>query len=148
AGRFDPLGFVLSIATIGLLVYTVIEAPRRGWSSPETVVGFVVAAVLLFAFVAWEHNHPDPMLDVHLFKNPRFSAASPSVALAFFALFGFIFLVTQYFQFLRGYSALSAGVHTLPFAVAAGVMAPVGARFALRFGTRIAVASGLAAMAI
>jgi EmrB/QacA subfamily drug resistance transporter len=148
AGRFDPLGFVLSIATIGLLVYTVIEAPRRGWLSPATLVGFGVAAALLLGFVAWEHRHPDPMLDVHLFMNPRFSAASASVSLAFFALFGFIFLVTQYFQFLRGYSALSAGVHTLPFAVAAGVMAPIGARFALRFGTRIAVAGGLAAMSV
>ena len=148
AGRFDPLGFVLSIAGIALLVYTVIEAPRRGWSSTETVVGFLAAAVLLVAFVAWEHRHPDPMLDVHLFLNPRFSAASVSVSLAFFALFGFIFLVTQYFQFLRGYSALSAGVHTLPFAVAAGVMAPLGARVALRFGTKAAVAGGLAAMSV
>ena len=148
AGRFDPLGFVLSIAGIALLVYTVIEAPRRGWSSTETVVGFLAAAVLLVAFVAWEHRHPDPMLDVHLFLNPRFSAASVSVSLAFFALFGFIFLVTQYFQFLRGYSALSAGVHTLPFAVAAGVMAPLGARVALRFGTKVAVAGGLAAMSV
>ena len=148
AGRFDALGFVLSIAAIGLLVYTVIEAPRQGWSSTETVVGFVVAAALLVMFVGWEHRHPEPMLDVHLFKNPLFSGASVSVSLAFFALFGFIFLVTQYFQFLRGYSPLSAGIHTLPFAVAAAVMAPVGARIALRFGTRLAVASGLAAMAV
>ena len=89
------------------------------------------------------------MLDVHLFMNPRFSAASVvGVTSAFFALFGFIFLVTQYFQFLRGYSALSAGVHTLPFAVAAGVMAPLGARVALRFGTKVAVVGGLAAMSV
>jgi hypothetical protein len=68
------------------------------------------------------------------------------VAIAFFGLFGFIFLITQYFQFVRGYSTLSAGVHTLPFAVAAGVMAPVAARLAIRFGAKVVVACGLLSM--
>lgn len=146
AGRPDPLGVVLSIALISLLVWTVIEAPGRGWTNALTVGGFAGTAVLLLAFVAWERHRPDPMLDVSVFANARFSAASLAVATAFFGLFGFIFLVTQYFQVVRGYDTLSAGVHTLPFAVTAAIISPVSARLALRFGTKVIVGSGLLAM--
>jgi fucose permease len=84
---------------------------------------------------------------VRVFTNPRSSAAGAAVAVAFFALFGFIFLVTQYFQFVRGYSTLSAGVHTLPFAVAAGIASPIAPRLVTRAGTSRVVAGGLLLMA-
>jgi MFS transporter, DHA2 family, multidrug resistance protein len=148
AGRLDPVGLLTSIAGVVLLVYTVIEAPSHGWTSTATIAGFVGAAALLTVFVLWELRRRDPMLDVRVFGNARFSAASASVAIAFFGLFGFIFLITSYFQVVRGYSTLSAGLHTLPFAVAAAVMAPLGARLALRFGTKLVVAGGLASMSI
>ncbi len=147
AGRLDPLGLVLSISAIALLVYTVIEAPHRGWTDPVTIASFAVFAVLFVTFVLWERRRHDPMLDVTVFANPRFSAASFSVAVAFFGLFGFIFLITQYFQVIRGYSTLSAGLHTLPFAITAAVTAPIAARLALRFGSTKVVATGLASMA-
>jgi hypothetical protein len=146
AGRLDPVGLLISVAAIVLLVFTVIEAPRFGWTSTTTILGFLGSAVLLVCFVLWELRREDPMLDVRVFRIARFSAASSSVAIAFFGLFGFIFLITQYFQFVRGYSTLSAGVHTLPFAVAAGVMAPVAARLAIRFGAKVVVACGLLSM--
>ena len=146
AGRLDPLGLVVSVAAVVLLVFTVIEAPRYGWTSARTIGGFVVTVILFVAFVLWELRRDHPMLDVRVFRIARFSAASLSVAIAFFGLFGFIFLITQYFQFVRGYSTLSAGVHTLPFAVAAGIMAPVAARLALRFGSKAVVTGGLLSM--
>jgi EmrB/QacA subfamily drug resistance transporter len=146
AGRFDPLGFVLSVLAVTTLVFTVIEAPERGWASAATAGGFALAAVLTVAFVAWERRRESPMLDVRVFANARFSAASAAVAVAFFALFGFVFLVTQYFQFVRGYSTLSAGVHTLPFAIAAGVAAPIAPRLVTRAGTKRVVAGGLMLM--
>jgi EmrB/QacA subfamily drug resistance transporter len=148
AGRLDPVGLATSIAAIALLVFTVIEAPHKGWTSLDTLGGFAVFAALFATFIWWERRRRDPMLDVTVFRNPRFSAASFSVAVAFFGLFGFIFLITQYFQFVRGYSTLEAGLHTLPFAVAAGVTAPIAARLALRFGTTRIVAAGLASMSI
>jgi DHA2 family multidrug resistance protein-like MFS transporter len=83
-----------------------------------------------------------------VFRNARLSAATGAIGIAFFVLFGFTFLVTQYFQFVRGYSTLSAGVHTLPFALGAGVTAPIAARLALKFGTKRIVAIGLTNMAI
>jgi DHA2 family multidrug resistance protein-like MFS transporter len=67
AGRFDPLGAVLSVAGIGLLVWTVIEAPTRGWTSPATLGGFAGTAVILAGFAFWQVRRPDPMLDVRLF---------------------------------------------------------------------------------
>jgi EmrB/QacA subfamily drug resistance transporter len=146
AGQVDPVGIVLSIAMITLLVWTVIEAPKHGWTSPLTVGGFVGSAVLLASFVVWERRRPDPMLDVTVFKNARFSAASAAVAAAFFGLFGFIFLVTQYFQVVRGYDTLAAGVRTLPFAITAAIVAPISARLALRFGTKVIVGLGLLSM--
>jgi hypothetical protein len=83
------------------------------------------------------------MLDVSLFKVPAFSAASGSVTIAFFALFGFIFLVTQYFQFICGYSPLATGVRILPVAVSIAAGSEAGASLATRAGTRVVVTGGL-----
>jgi MFS family permease len=88
------------------------------------------------------------MLDVGVFTNMRFTAGSVSVTFAFFALFGFIFMVTQYFQFVRGYGTLEAGVRTVPFAIFTGIAAPLSAKLAERFGTKAIVSAGLASMAI
>jgi hypothetical protein len=87
------------------------------------------------------------MLDVSLFRNLRFTAASASVAISFFALSGFIFLVTQYFQFLKGYGPLSTGVRLLPVATCVAISSVVGARLAVRVGTKLVVVSGLLSMA-
>jgi hypothetical protein len=87
------------------------------------------------------------MLDVRLFRNMRFSAASGSVTVAFFTLFGFIFLMTQYFQFIRGYGPLSTGVHLLPVALSVGVGSVAGTQLAVRAGTKLIVTAGLVAMA-
>src|SRR5216683_1800321 len=111
AAPVDIVGLALSTATMALLVFTIIEAPDYGWGSTPTLAGFAVSAALLAAFIGWERRAAHPMLDVRLFRNMRFSAASGAVTVSFFTLFGFIFLMTQYFQFVRGYGPLSTGVH-------------------------------------
>jgi len=146
--RFDPLGTVLSIAGIGVLVWAVIEGPEHGWASATSIGAFALAAVLLTSFVAWEQRIDHPMLDVRVFSNLRFTAGTLSVTFAFFALFGFVFVVTQYFQFVRGYTTLEAGVRTVPFALFTGTFAPLSARFVNRFGTKVVVAGGLVGMAV
>jgi hypothetical protein len=103
--------------------------------------------VLLAAFIVGERRSAHPMLDVRLFRNLRFSAASGAVTVAFFTLLGFIFLITQYFQFVRGYGPLSTGVHLLPVALAVGVGSVAGTQLAVRAGTKLVVAAGLVAMA-
>ncbi len=147
APRTDRAGFGLSTAMVGLLVYTIIEAPNYGWGSVRTVGGFALTATLAAGFVVWERRTDHPMLDLSLFANPRFTAASASVAISFFALSGFIFLVTQYFQFLKGYGPLSTGVRLLPVASCVAISSILGARLAVRLGTKLVVASGLFLMA-
>jgi EmrB/QacA subfamily drug resistance transporter len=147
APRTDRAGFALSTATVTLLVYTIIEAPKHGWESPRTLGSFALTAVLAAAFGAWERRTEQPMLDVNLFRNPRFAAASAAVAISFFALSGFIFLVTQLFQFLKGYGPLSTGVRLLPVASFVAISSILGARLAVRLGTKLVVASGLFLMA-
>lgn len=146
--RFDPLGIVLSIAGITVLVWAVIEGPKHGWLSIESAAAFGLAAALLVAFVWWQRRIDHPMLDVRVFTNLRFTAGSVAVTFAFFALFGFIFMVTQYFQVVRGYDTLEAGVRTVPFALFTAVAAPLSAKLAHHFGTKAVVATGLMSMAI
>ena len=147
AARFDIPGIVTSIVGITVLVWAIIEAPTYGWTDPVTLGAFAVAAVVLTAFVIRELRCEAPMLDIRIFTNLRFSAASISVTVAFFALFGFIFMVTQYFQFVRGYTAFESGLRTLPFALATGLMAPLAPRIVERIGTKVVVAAGLVSMA-
>jgi EmrB/QacA subfamily drug resistance transporter len=147
APRTDRAGFALSTATVGLLIYTIIEAPNHGWGSARTLGSFAITAALAGAFVSWERRTDEPMLDLSLFRNPRFTAASASVAISFFALSGFIFLVTQYFQFLKGYGPLSTGVRLLPVATFVAISSILGTRLAMRIGTKLVVASGLLLMA-
>jgi EmrB/QacA subfamily drug resistance transporter len=148
APRTDRAGFVLSTAMVGLLVYTIIEAPNHGWASARTLGSFALTAVIAAAFVSWERRAEQPMLDVRLFGNPRFTAASASVGISFFALSGFIFVVTQYFQFLKGYGPLSTGVRLLPVATCVAISSVLGTKLAVRVGTKLVVAAGLFMMAV
>ena len=120
---------------------------RPGLDRAATLLGFAGAAVLLAAFMAGERRTRQPMLDVRLFANLRFSAASAAVTIAFFTLSGFIFLMTQYFQFVRAYSPLSTGVHLLPVAISVAIGSTLGTRLAVRLGTKAIVTAGLALQA-
>jgi hypothetical protein len=129
---------------MALLVYTIIEAPAAGWGGARSIAGFALALLLLGSFIRWESRGARaPMLDVALFRNPRFSAACASVTIAFFTLMGFIFVITQYFQFIKRYGPLGAGVHLLPVAVCVGIASVLGTRLAVRAGTKVIVTSGL-----
>jgi EmrB/QacA subfamily drug resistance transporter len=142
--RLDVAGLAISVAMLSTLTLTIIEAPEYGWGSAEILAGFGLATLLLVLFVFVERRVAHPMLDVSLFRDRRFSAASGAVTVTFFALSGFIFLITQYFQFVRGYGALSTGARILPVATSIAVASVIGANLAPRVGTRIVVASGLA----
>jgi EmrB/QacA subfamily drug resistance transporter len=144
--RLDPVGAVLSIVGLFALLYAIIEAPDQGWTDPVTLAAFVIGGIVLGAFFVWEARSDHPMLDLNFFKNPRFSVASGAIAVTFFAMFGSIFLLTQYFQFVLGYSPLETGVRLLAFAVPMMVFAPMSARFVHRFGAKRVVATGMVLM--
>ncbi len=140
---FDFPGLLLGSTGITVLVLAIIQGPNWGWRSATTLSLFSASVLLLATFIIWERRRSEPLLDVRIFAKPAFSAGAVSIAASFFCLFGFIFLVTQYFQLVRGYSALSAGAHTLPFAITSMIVTPLGALLALRIGTRVVVGSGL-----
>jgi EmrB/QacA subfamily drug resistance transporter len=148
APRLDVAGLVMSTVAIGTLVFTIIEAPEVGWLSGRSLAGFGIAALVMAGFVAWERRVAQPMLDVTLFRNLRFTAASGSVTVAFFALFGFIFMVTQYFQFLKGYSPLGTGLRLLPVAFSIALASVVGTKLAVRIGNKVVVATGLVSITV
>lgn len=143
APPIDRAGLVTATIAISTLVYTIIEAPGRGWGSPASIAGFAVAVAMTVVFIAIERRREHPMLDVGLFRNRAFSAASVSISVAFFALFGFIFLITQYMQFVRGWDSLSTGARILPVALSIGASSVIGANLAGRVGTRGIVVAGL-----
>ena len=148
APRLDYLGLVLSTGTIGAIVFAIIEAPSLGWTSAETLGAFAIGIVLLMLFIFWERRVRQPMLDIRIFRNMRFSAASISVTVSFFALAGFIFLITQYFQFLKGYGPLETGVRLLPVATSVAVASILGTQLAVRFGTKAIVGGGLVTLSV
>ena len=143
APKVDMPGLVLSSAGVTALIYTVIESPQWGWGSARTVAGFGIATIVLAAFARWEQRSSHPMLDVSVFANRRFSGGSLAVTAGFLALFGFIFVITQYFQFIKSYSAFEAGVRLLPVAVSIAVASVLGPRMVERVGTKSVVATGL-----
>ena len=148
APKLDPVGAVLSIAALTAIVYALIEAPDRGWTAPLTL-GILGAGLVLGAvFVWWEQRSDHPMLDVSFFRNPRFSAANAAITLTFFAMFGSIFLLTQYLQFTLGYSPLESGVRMLPYAGTMMVIAPLSSKVVERFGSKRTIATGLGLAAI
>jgi EmrB/QacA subfamily drug resistance transporter len=144
-GAFDVPGAALSVATLATLVYAIIEAPDRGWTSPAILGCFAGSAVLAAAFGLRELRARAPMLNLGLFRSPRFSIASMGIGIASFSLFGAIFGVTQFLQDAHGYSALEAGVAMVPLAV--GLVAGAGSSTKLvpRLGTTRVVTAGLVA---
>jgi len=147
APRLDLPGFGLSTAGLTALVWGIIQAPEWGWTDPRIVAAFAAALALIAGFVAWERHTPAPMLDVRLFRNRRFSAASGAITLSFFAMFGAIFFLTQYLQLVLGYSAFSAGLRVLPVAVGIVVASPLSARLTELAGAKVVVAGGLTLIA-
>lgn len=140
----DWRGLVLSATGMGVLVFGVIEAPGWGWGSAPTVAAIAGGVAVLAVMAAVESRSAHPMIDVGLFRNPRFIAACGAVAIALFALLGFIFLMTQYFQVVKSYSALSTGVRLLPLAASAAMVSVAGTRLAVRIGNKFIVSAGLA----
>ncbi len=143
ARRPDPVGTLLSIAGLSTLLWGIIEAPVDGWADPLVIGALCGGAVVLVAFVAWEARSSHPMFRMDFFSNPRFSGASVSVSLVFFALFGAMFLLTQFLQSVLSYTPFQAGLRLAPVALALAVAAPAASLLAEKLGTKVVVVAGL-----
>ena len=139
----DPIGAVLSMFGLGLLLWSIIEAPNRTWTSPLIIGAMVGAVTVITIFVLWERHSDHPMLPLRFFRRRRFSAAILALALVLFALLGMFFLMTQYLQFSLGYSPLQTGLRIGPIALVLLVAAPLSIVLARRFGTKPVVVAGM-----
>ncbi len=142
----DIPGAVLSISAVTILVFSIIEAPVRGWTDGLVLGGFVVGAILVAVFAYWEIRTDHPMLNLAFFRNPRFSAGAGAISIGFFALFGMVFGMTQYLQFVQGYTPLEAGLRMVPVALGIAVGAGLSHRLVSGLGANKVVASGLVAL--
>ncbi|OJU83075.1 MAG: MFS transporter [Solirubrobacterales bacterium 70-9] len=140
--KFDPLGQVLMILTLGLLVFGIIEAPNHGWGSDLILACFAGALAGGVALVYWEMRHPEPLIDLRFFRSPPFSGAAVISVCCFLSLGGFLFLNTIYLQEVRGYSPLHAGIALLPMAGLMMVSAPLSGRVIGHRGPRPALVVG------
>jgi EmrB/QacA subfamily drug resistance transporter len=143
----DLPGAAFSVSAISLLVYAIIEAPNHGWLDGLTLTAFAGAAILVATFFWRELRTPHPMLDLSLFRNRRFSLGAAAIGLTFFALFGTIFVFTQYLQFVHGYTPLEAGTRLLPLAFGIALGAGRSDHLVSRFGTTRVVAMGMVIVA-
>jgi EmrB/QacA subfamily drug resistance transporter len=143
ARRLDLPGLLLGGLGLGGVTLGLIEGNQRGWGSPVIVCLLAAGAACLAAFVVVESRRRQPMLSLRLFRDAAFSTANMVVLLAGFALLGFVFFNTLYFQAVQGWSPLQAGLRTLPNTLAVVVTAPLAGRLASRFGYRVPVVAGL-----
>jgi EmrB/QacA subfamily drug resistance transporter len=146
--RLDIFGTALIGGALFAIVDAIIEAPGRGWTGTATLAETAAGLAALAVFAWWELRIAHPLVDLRIFASRAFSTAAASVTVIFFALFGSLFVLTQYLQLVHGYSPLSAGLRALPFALAIGAMSPLSPILAKRFGTRLVIPAGMALMGI
>jgi EmrB/QacA subfamily drug resistance transporter len=146
--RLDVPGTLLVAGALFAIVDAIIEAPGRGWTSAATLAETVAGLAALALFVWWELRIEHPLIDLRVFAVRAFSTAAASVTVIFFALFGSLFVLTQYLQLVHGYSPLSAGVRALPFAFAMAAASPLSPVLAKRLGTRVIIPAGMALMGL
>ncbi len=143
----DPVGAALSVAMLGSLVFGIIEGPAWGWASPGVLSAFGIAIVSAIGFIKWETTIEFPTLDPRLFKLPGFGMGSLAVTMSFFCMFGMFFLISQYLQFVKGYTALETGVRMLPSAATLILIAPRSPLLTSRLGIRKVIRLGFGLIA-
>lgn len=141
-GRLDLVGGLLSIVTLGSLVYMIIQGPNFGWGV-KAITAAAVAAVGLAVFVRWELTHPNPVLNLSKFRNREFTGATLVVVLFFLGVFGTAYNTLQHLQFVLGYSPLETGIRLTPLAGAVFVGAAVTSWLAPRIGMKATAILGM-----
>lgn len=144
----DLGGAGLSLVAMAALVFTIIEAPELGFTDPVIVTAAAVTVIAGSLFVAWQRRAPYPMLPLQLLSDSRVRTGLGVIAAVFAAMFALFFLLTQYLQFVQGWSPLQAGFANLPIAVGLMIAAPKSDGLVARFGTRRVITGGLVAMTV
>lgn len=148
ATSIDVWGAVISMISLSALIYAIIEAPEKGWLSGATLLGFATTVVFGGLFVWYELRQKHPMVDLKLFKNARLTASVSAIGIAFMAMLGMMFMLTQYLQFVQGYSPLDTGYRLVPMAMGFMVGAPTSAFLVAKFNSRTVMTFGMLLVAV
>ena len=148
AGKLDLPGVGLISAGMFGIVWGLIRGNEQGWTSPEILAALGLGAALVAAFVAWELRTQNPMLPMKLFRSAAFSLANLASLFMFFGMFGSIFLLTQFFQTVQGYSPLSSGLRILPWTLAPMFIAPFAGAMSDKVSPKRILSIGLTLQAI
>ena len=143
APRLDLTGTVLSVLAIAGLVYGIIQVPADGWTNPIVLVSLAVGVVALAAFLAWERQVKNPLVDLNLFRNKRFAWATGAATGVSFVMFGAFFLLPLYFQNVTGAGPMGTGLRLLPLVAGLLVGGLASEKVAARFGVRAVITAGL-----
>ncbi len=141
--RFDLVGAVLVTASLGALVFGLIEGPERGWTAGEVLGAFAVSAITLVAFVVVERRTPAPLVDLALVRRPAFAAANLAAATLMFAMLATTVYLSAFLQTFRDLTPLYTGLALLPLGAAVAVFAPLSGRLTARIRTRTLIVAGL-----
>jgi EmrB/QacA subfamily drug resistance transporter len=148
AGKLDLGGLGLSSAGLFGIVWGLVRGNAQGWASTEILGALSIGVVLLAAFVAWELRAENPMLPMAFFRNRTFTLANTASLFMFFGMFGSIFLLSQFFQTVQGYSPLGSGLRILPWTAMPMVVAPIAGALSDRIPAHRIIGTGLALQAI
>jgi EmrB/QacA subfamily drug resistance transporter len=148
AQRLDLSGVALVTGGVVALVWCLVRANDVGWSSLQTVGTLLAGCALLLAFVWWQRRAHAPLVPMGLFRSQAFAAGNVTTFLMSGATFGAAFLITQEFQFARGYSPISAGLRLLPFFATPMVISPLAGAISDRIGRRPIIVTGLTLQAL
>jgi EmrB/QacA subfamily drug resistance transporter len=146
--RLDLVGVGLVSGGVVGLVWALVRANDIGWASPEILATLLAGVALLLAFVGWEQRVAEPMVPMRLFSSRAFAVGNVTTFLMSGATFAAAFLITQEFQFARGYSPISTGVRLLPFFATPMLVSPIAGALSDRIGRRPIMLTGLALQAV
>jgi EmrB/QacA subfamily drug resistance transporter len=141
--KLDLPGLGLVSAGLFGIVWGLVRGNGQGWSSPEIVTALVAGAALVALFVLWELRAESPMLPMRFFKDRVFTLANVASLLMFFGMFGSIFLLSQFFQTVQGYSPLGSGLRILPWTLMPMFVAPIAGALSDRIGGARLMGTGL-----
>jgi EmrB/QacA subfamily drug resistance transporter len=148
ARRLDPIGAALAALALLVLTLSLIGTATHAWLSVETLATLAAAAVLAGAFIWWERRSPEPMVPLDLFHDRGLVTVVLATVCAYASLGVVLYLLTLFFQNVRGYSPFDAGLSIVPISVSFGVLAPFAGRAGKRFGTARVIAAGCGASAV
>lgn len=146
--RPDPPGQLVMIALLGCVTAAVIEGPHAGWDSAPIITLFTLAALAAVALAVIEPRRREPLIDVRYFHSAPFSGAALICVVALATLGGFLFLNTLYLQDVRGYSALHAGLLTIPMPATLAVFSNISGRLVAGRGPRLPLLASGALIAV